>query len=406
MSNPPPNIFLSPDDTLAVWNARAPLRPTVGWREMMHGEHAAAFTVAKIAKLDLLTAMQASLNRALEDGKTFESWKADILPELKRQGWWGIVQDKALTGTDDAIIVNDRRLRTIYRTNIRMSIAGGRWRKYQREKDLFPYIRYLSNHPRKRPRADHQSWHGIILRVDDPAWQWMFPPNGWGCNCRTEQVSQARMDRMGWKVSEAPNPPLVPFDLPGGGEIMIRDSVDPGFSYNPGTAHLRVLAERSIVSIERALAEGLDGPARQTLRAIIQDPAFEQFVALPNGNFPIAVLRPEQAQSMGVATRIATLSAQDQGKQIDRSRAGDAMRLMMSTYRPLANLFDDFIVMARDERGGLLFTMARDDGRILCVVVHRTMSGKGLFIKSARVQSAENAERFLAKAEILEDRRR
>lgn len=264
-------IFLPPTDTVRAWQERDALQPTVDWAEMMHEEHAVAFTVAKIARVDLLIKVRESLDSVIRDGGTFEQWKANILPELQKAGWWGVVQDKSLTGTDDAIVVNDRRLRNIYRTNIRMSIAAGRWRKYQREKDLFPYLRYLSDHYRKHPRLNHQSWHGIILPVDHPAWSWLFPPNGWGCNCRVEQVSEARMRRKGWKVSEAPTPDTFPFTRPDGSTIEVQKGVQPGFSYNPGTAHLTALADRVATTAMQARSVGLQKAAASVEQAFTDD---------------------------------------------------------------------------------------------------------------------------------------
>lgn len=241
--SPESTIMMPPTDVVAVWQERSALNPTVRWSEMINEEHASAFTVAKIANLDLLNAVRRSLDDVIRNGGTFEEWRANILPELQRAGWWGLVQNRELTGTDQAIMINDRRLRTIYRTNVRMSVAAGLWRKIQREKDIAPYLRYLSNHWRKRPRKDHQSWHGIILPVDHPAWQWMFPPNGWGCKCHVQQVTEGMMKRNGWKVSEAPSPPFEPFETAGGRTVMVPEGVAPGFGYNPGTAHLEVLAD-------------------------------------------------------------------------------------------------------------------------------------------------------------------
>lgn len=259
-------IFLPPTDTIRAWQERDALQPTVAWAEMMHEEHAVAFTVAKIARVDLLIKVRESLDSVIRDGGTFEQWKANILPELQKAGWWGVVQDKSLTGTDDAIVVNDRRLRNIYRTNIRMSIAAGRWRKYQREKDLFPYLRYLSDHYRKHPRLNHQSWHGIILPVDHPAWSWLFPPNGWGCNCRVVQVSERMMRTKGWTVSEPPNPGTFIFETADGREIDVPKGVQPGFGYNPGTAHLQALADRIAKVTRDAEARGLGTAANQLRR--------------------------------------------------------------------------------------------------------------------------------------------
>jgi len=119
------SIFLKPDDVVRAFETRDALQPTVRWSEMMHENHAVAFTVAKIAKLDLLRSVQMSIDDVLRNGGTFEEWKGAILPELKKAGWWGSVTNAELTGTPDTVIVNNRRLRTIYNTNVRMSMASG-----------------------------------------------------------------------------------------------------------------------------------------------------------------------------------------------------------------------------------------------------------------------------------------
>lgn len=365
-------IFLPPTDTVRAWQERDALRPTINWSEMMHEEHAVYFTVSKIAKLELLAKMQQSLDSAIRDGGTYEQWKANILPELQKAGWWGVVQDKSLTGTDDAIVVNDRRLRNIYRTNIRMSIAAGRWRKYQREKELFPYLRYLSDHYRKHPRLNHQSWHGIILPVDHPAWQWLFPPNGWGCNCRVEQVSEARMRRKGWTVSEPPNPGTFIFETADGREIDVPKGVQPGFGYNPGTAHLRVVAERATKGIQDALDAGLDAAAQATLREIVADAAFEQFAGLPEGAFPVAILTPPQQQQIAAQSRIVMMPAGVYRKQIGLAPQISAghPELTLDNYRLLPDLVDRAIVIAAQGTDRLIY-FGDEAGNIWKVVVRQ-----------------------------------
>ena len=362
------NIMLPPEDTVRVWQERGALQPTMRWSEMMHEEHAAAFTVAKIARLDLLAAVQESLDDVIRNGGTFEQWKANVVPELQRAGWWGVVQDKSLTGTDDAIIVNDRRLQTIYRTNLRMSIAAGRWRKYQREKDMFPYLRYLSDHYRKHPRLNHQALHGVILPVDHPAWQWMFPPNGWGCNCRVEQVSEARMARNGWRVSEKADalahPPTHPFTRPDGSVIDVPDQVQPGFGYNPGTAHLRAIADKAINSARQAIDHGLDRAAQSTIQDIADDPALLQFMAIPDARFPIAVLPEDMRESIGGAHRLVIIPSGVMDKQMGRGRRlqpeeGKAYTRGASEghadidaahYRLLPSMFDRAIAIGRNPK--------------------------------------------------------
>jgi hypothetical protein len=402
MAERPPlrdTIYLDSGDIIAAWAERSQYRLSVHWTDTYQEEHASSFTVAKIVKLDLLTSIKVSLDDVIRNGGTFEQWQASIMPELKKHGWWGVVQNEELTGTPDPVVVDERRLRNIYRTNVRMSIAAGRWRKYQREKAIFPYIRYISDHYRKHPRLDHKSWHGIILPVDDPAWQWMFPPNGWGCNCRPEQVSQARMDRMGWKVSEAPNPPRRDFVTAAGEIVSVPDGVAPGFAYNPGTAHLRVVADRATASLANAVAAGLEDIARQTLRELVADPSFDQFLSMPDPQFPVMILDDVMAGAIGAKQRVAVLSEATLEKQV--RKRGD---LPVEVYRKLPSLGDRPDIVARDGDNVLIITREAD-GAWVVAIVKRTASGEGLFVVSVRQQNEASLPRLLRDAEIILDRR-
>ena len=401
MTNPAlrDTIYMEPGDIIAAWAERSGYRFSTHWTDTWEQEHAAAFTVAKVARLDLLTSIRTSLDGVIREGGTFEQWKANLLPELKKAGWWGVVEDEALTGTSEPVVVNDRRLRTIYRTNVRMSMAAGRWRKYQREKALFPYLRYRSDHYRKHPRLDHRSWHDIILPVDDPAWQWMFPPNGWGCNCGVEQVSEARMQRMGWKVSEAPNPPRRDFVTAAGEVVSVPEGIAPGFGYNPGTAHLRVVADRATASLSSAMEAGLDQVARRTLRELVADPAFDQFLALPDPQFPVMILDDMMAEAIEARARVAVLSEATMAKQ--QYRHGD---LTADIYRRLPDLGDRPDIVARDGDNVLIVTRA-EGGAWTVAIVKRTASGEGLFVVSVRQQNEASLPRLLRDAEIILDRR-
>lgn len=399
-------IYMEPGDILAVWAERSGYRFSTHWTDTWQGEHAAAFTVAKVAKLDLLVAIRNSLDDVIRGGGTFEQWKANLLPELQKHGWWGLVQDEAITGTSEPVLVNDRRLRTIYRTNVRMSMAAGRWRKYQREKQLFPYLRYLSDHYRKHPRLNHKSWHGNIYRVDDPVWQWLFPPNGWGCNCRVEQVSEARMRRMGWKVSDPLDPPRHDFVTAAGEIVAVPEGVAPGFGYNPGTAHLRVVADRATASLASALDAGFDQLARQTLRDLVDDPAFEQFAAMPEGVFPVAIIDDAHRALIGSNSRIVVMPAGVYRKQsgaLPDVSAGHA-ELTIADYRLLPDIIDRALVIAKQGDTRLVY-FADQEGRIWKAVVRQDSGDAFPIVVSFHKSRPRNITPETRNLDIVLDRR-
>lgn len=395
------SIFLDPVDTVRAWEARGTLQPTVRWSEMVHQQHAVGFTVAKIAKLDLLRYVQASLDEVIRRGGTFEGWKATILPELKRQGWWGAVTNRELTGSDETIIVNERRLRTIYDTNVRMSRASGAWMRIQRNKDIAPYLRYRSStSEHKRPL--HKLWYGVILPVDHPWWQTHFPPNGWFCKCSYEQLTEWQMKRHGWSVTPDDKiPDAAPMLwMPATGETFsVPAGIDPGFAYNPGTAHLQAVAEKAATSIQQALDAGFEQAARQTLQEIVDDVAFEQFVALPRPAFPVMILDEGLRETLGSQSRVAILSPQTMAKQ-----AGTRPDLPIAVYRRLPDLADKADIIALDGENVLIFVRAADR-QWTVAVVKRTASGKGLFVTSVREQNETSLPRLLKGTEIIVDRR-
>lgn len=398
MTKPDPaeTMFLSPDDTIRVWEERTGLRTSVHYTDTQHGEHAAWFTVAKIAKLDLLNSMRASLDPVLRSGGTFADWKRDILPQLQAAGWWGLVQDEALTGTPDPVMINNRRLQTIYRTNVRMSIAAGLWRRFQREKDVRPYLRYTSNHYRKHPRADHQSWHGIILPVDDAAWQWMFPPNGWGCNCKVEQVTEARMNRNGWSVGKAPNPPMIRYETPNG-PMFAPEGIAQGFAYNPGTAHLQVLADRLSAELGRALDNGLEQAARTILSELLSEPSLEQFLAIPKARMPLAILGSEDAALIGAGNRVATLS--------DDAVLAASQRLPVAVWRQLETITERFTMRGREGDNTLIYVLDQGDNTYLFVRMVRTAPDANLAIRDTSIEPADGIDALFADATDIIDRR-
>ncbi|MFA3058085.1 phage head morphogenesis protein [Acinetobacter pittii] len=154
------------------------------WHETLDNAHSKAFTVAKIARMDLLQDIRQSLITAMEKGQTLEQWKASITPTLQEKGWWGKKTVINPEGREQEVqLGSPRRLRTIYDTNMQSAFAAGRYKAMLAGAEARPYWEWrhitISN-----PRKQHVALNGRLFRFDDPFWNVAYPPSEWGCKCR------------------------------------------------------------------------------------------------------------------------------------------------------------------------------------------------------------------------------
>nr|DAI24806.1 MAG TPA: minor capsid component [Caudoviricetes sp.] len=211
------------------------------WHDVWKEEHAIAFTVAKAASIDILQDIRGELQKSLEQGLTFESFKKNLKPILCQKGWWGkAVQTDPLTGEEKEVMLgSNRRLETIWRTNMDMAYAAGNWQHYEDTKKTHPYLKYhCMNLPTSR--AQHRAWDGIVLPVDDPWWDTHTPPNGWRCKCWLQQVSRNAVTTGKVKVSKRPVDEFELYHNKRTGDVTrVPKGIAPGFDYNVGKARAR-----------------------------------------------------------------------------------------------------------------------------------------------------------------------
>lgn len=77
------DFFAKPDDLVAKFKAKSP-EVHFDYDEIAHEAHKRVFTIAKMTNLDLLKDMKNSLSTAFHNGITFDEWKKDIIPHLKK----------------------------------------------------------------------------------------------------------------------------------------------------------------------------------------------------------------------------------------------------------------------------------------------------------------------------------
>ena len=231
------NTFGLPPDDAIRWFREKGYALNFDWRDMWAEEHARAFTVAKAAQLDLLADIRDAVDKALASGGTLRQFSKDLAPLLVTKGWWGqrsMVDPK--TGIEREVqLGSPRRLKTIYETNLRQAMAAGRWERIERTANARPYLRYVAIDD-GRTRKEHLAWRDTVLPWDHTWWQTHYPPNGWGCRCKVQQLSERDLDRYGLKVSSAA--PKVTYDTfhdKRNDRVMrVPHGIDPSFDYNAG----------------------------------------------------------------------------------------------------------------------------------------------------------------------------
>lgn len=365
---------LKPEKAIEYFQAKG-FRITWDWHEMLEAAHAKAFTVAKVMRTDILQDIHGELQKALDQGLTFADWKQKVTPRLKAKGWWGEVVNEA---TGEIANVGPHRLRTIYETNIQTSYMVGRYQQMMENATDRPWWMYVAVMD-KRTRPAHSALNGLVFRFDDPFWDSHYPPSGFRCRCSVRALTDARLKEKvaageaAMRSTVGPNANATmgtvdkPLDREGkrmysattvkttglNGE-KIAMAPDAGWSYNPGKAGWQPNLEKLDHRIARHyIADSLKGPD------------FERFFAgKVGGDFPIAVLRPEDKAVLGSETQTVWLSQESLKDHLLKHP-----EIILADYQRIPSILDDGEVY---KRGAERLIYLKMDGMLYRAGIKRT----------------------------------
>jgi SPP1 gp7 family putative phage head morphogenesis protein len=239
---------LPPEEAMRFFRRKG-LRTSFSWKDVWTVEHEAAFTVAKMADVDLLADVRDAVDQAIAEGQTLAQFKEAIIPRLVKAGWWGVREqvDPVTQRRELVQLGSPRRLQTIFRTNLMTAYSAGEWAQIAETAEDAPFLMYDAVDD-NRTREQHRAWNGVALRWDDPWWRTHRPPNGWNCRCSVIQLSGDDLQAMGKTPDKAPPVKRREWVNKRTGEVMqVPLGIDPGWDYNPG-------AERQS-HLDKALAD-------------------------------------------------------------------------------------------------------------------------------------------------------
>ncbi|HMW55140.1 MAG TPA: phage minor head protein [Plasticicumulans sp.] len=384
---------LPPQDAIAYLESKG-YALGFSWTDIWQEAHAKAFTAAGVMKVEVLADLKAGLVDALKKGTTRQDYIRNLTPMLQRKGWWGSdAQVDESTGELHGKGLTPRRLATIFDTNMQTAYMAGRYKAFMANVGDRPFWQYVAVMD-GRTRAAHAALNGRTFRYDDPIWQTSFPPNGFRCRCGVRALdhedlrsrgidlssSEGRLSDVEVPTSRQPDGPTATvkrFEYAPGRFF----APDAGWSYNPGEAglaHLRQILIEQANRAEPALA-------RVSVQSQVSSAEFVRWFERPAGDFPVAVLDPENAARIGALMQVAVLSEASHAKQADRHP-----EVSVRDYQRVQEVIDHGRAY-QDTAVSLVFV--RDTPEGVTVVVKATHSGDGLFLTSLRYLPTQSAQR-------------
>lgn len=202
--------------------------PTERWDALVEGAQQWAFTIAGITQAQLLQEAMDLVGKAIEDGQLYQDFKQQFADAFVRRGYSPL---------------NDWRMRLVLLQNMRTAYGAGRWQQQHDPETVTrrPYIVYRHDDP-ITPRPHHVALDGFVASADDPIWQRIHPPNGFGCRCRTFSINGRQLRQEGLSLSD-PLPDVTVKDKRTGQQfqtpaIKVGDKLvpvaEPGFNFAPG----------------------------------------------------------------------------------------------------------------------------------------------------------------------------
>lgn len=225
-----------------------------GWQTVEAAAHAKGFTVANVTQMDVVGDIQAEMARAQQAGLTPEQFKDNLIPLLKKKGWFaeagqpvrvpapGAAPDADTGELPTRKRLTARRLDTIFRVNAQSSYMAARYRELMADVDNRPYFQRVAVMDAKT-RPGHRALHGRVWRYDDPMFQSIWAPSGFGCRCRMRALdgadlaerglqvesSKGRLERVQVTHKDGTTSSAMRYKLPDGQVFQ----TDPGFDANP-----------------------------------------------------------------------------------------------------------------------------------------------------------------------------
>lgn len=220
------------------------------WKVTWNEAQAKARSIAGIHKQDIAAQIHGALYESLKNGTSFEKFRDDVAGRLKQHDWQ-LLKDGDIvhinTGEVDGKGITVHRLETIFRTQMQSAYMSGHWQALEDGRDSAPWLQYSAILD-SRTRQSHAAAHGAVYHIDDPFWDYFYPPNGFNCRCTVRAFSDRDLKRRNLLPQKAQlEDTEVVVNRKGDTRPAMADGsrfyTDAGFQNNVGKSHLANLGQ-------------------------------------------------------------------------------------------------------------------------------------------------------------------
>ena len=231
------------------------------WDVKWNEAQAKARAVAGIHRQDIVGEFHAAMYEAAKSGKSFEAWRDEVQGRLKAHDWHLLKDGDIVDGDSGEVLgrgITKHRMETIFRTQMQSAYMAGHWQAFEEGRDDAPWLQYSAILD-SRTRQSHAAAHGAVYHIDDPFWDYFYPPNGFNCRCTVRALSDSDLKRRNLLPQKAQledtevvvnrkgdTRPAKAVKLPDGRRFY----TDAGFQHNVGKSHLANLGQ---LQMQRAI---------------------------------------------------------------------------------------------------------------------------------------------------------
>jgi SPP1 gp7 family putative phage head morphogenesis protein len=396
-------LRLPPEKAVEYFTAKG-YKLTFRWSDMLAQAHAKAFTVAKVARMDVLQDIRGAVQKSLAEGQSLGQFRDNLEPTLKAKGWWGVqkMQDP-LTGEEKNVqLGSPRRLRTIYRENLADAYVTGDFRAAQENSADRPYGQWHAVHD-KSTRPSHMALDGKIFPLSDPFWKTHVPGKlDWGCRCYMTTLSEQELKDEGLKPSSSAGHMSER-------EVLVSRATGelrkvPVYKDPLTGTEIPAAVGRGYNPAEAAYQPDLDSYdydiARDYVQGTVTGPGFGLFLAGKlGGQFPVAVLAEDFKNLIGAKSQTVLLN---DAALLKNKAANPGLQAADYEYLPrlLSGRVAGSLVL---QVGGVTRAFIKRGNSIYEATLQLLESGRSINLSALRRATLQEVELARSQGNILQD---